>query len=168
VSANAATTSRPLSITTEYRTGTKWYDGMSFMRLQYAFICWPCHEFVLLQQGFCPLLPRTYKSLVAHLCSPDISLCRPHLDLAALLGRLCIIRVGPWEAATHAMIRYPVLLPQNGQKVGVELQSGSPRTPNLSHGMQLINRSCTGHRDAKTMLKDGKHPLAMRLGCGQG
>jgi hypothetical protein len=37
---------------------------------------------------------------------------------------LCIIRVGPWEAATHAMIRYPVLLPQNGQKVGVELQVG--------------------------------------------
>jgi hypothetical protein len=53
-----------------------------------------------LQQGFCPLLPPTYKSLVAHLCSPDNSLRRPHLDLAALLGRLCIIRVGP-ETLRH-------------------------------------------------------------------
>jgi hypothetical protein len=76
-----------------------------------------------LQQGFCPLLPRTYKSLVAHLCPSDNSLRRPHLDLAALLGRL-YFSGGTWGAATPTMIRYPVLLPQNGQKVGVELQVG--------------------------------------------
>jgi hypothetical protein len=92
---------------------------------------------------------------------------RPHLVLAALLGRLYYLG-GTLVAATHAMIRYPVLVSQNGQKVGVELQVGPPRTPSLSHSMQLINRPCTGHRDAKTMVKHGKHPIAMRLGCGQG
>lgn len=138
-------------------------NGMSSMRLQYVRIYLLTVSPCCLQQGFC------------HFCSLWLPTSARRTILFVVLTSPSPLSWGVcvlfgWDLGgcdtRHDSLPSPASLKRAKSWRGIA--SGSPRTPSLSHSMQLINRPCTGHRDAKTMLKDGKHPLAMRLGYGQG